>query len=70
MICLQIVKKLFYMLSDFEHEENLLLQFYVSSMVQRNGNSDTLCDCTHNFAAAAGLWFLFGAATLLFHIFI
>ena len=24
------------------------------------------CDCTHNFTAAAGLLFLFGAATLLF----
>jgi len=67
MICSQIVKKLFYKLSDFERARSTLLQFYASSALQRYGNNHTaICDCTHNFAAAAGLLFLFGTATLLF----
>jgi hypothetical protein len=40
MICVQLVKKLFFKLSKFERVRGSLLQFYASSRVQRNGNSD------------------------------
>ncbi len=39
MICSQIVKKLFYKLSDFERARSPLLQFYASSALQRYGNN-------------------------------
>jgi hypothetical protein len=39
MICIQIVKKLFYKLSDFERARSALLQFYASSALQRNANN-------------------------------
>ena len=41
MICVQIVKKLFFKLSNFERVRDSLLHFYASRRVQRNGNSDT-----------------------------
>src|ERR1700675_2955547 len=41
MICVQIVKKLFFKLSNFERVRDSLLHFYASRRVRRNGNSDT-----------------------------
>jgi hypothetical protein len=39
MICIQIVKKLFSKLSDFERVRSTLLQFYASNALQRYGNN-------------------------------
>ena len=42
-------KKLYLFLESFERKEDILLQFYVSSRLQRNGNNDKLlqrCDKT------------------------
>jgi hypothetical protein len=39
---IQIVKKLFFKLSDFERVRSHVLQFYESSALQRNGNNDNL----------------------------
>jgi hypothetical protein len=42
MIGMQIVKKLFFKLSDFERVRSQILQFYGSSELQRNGKNDNL----------------------------
>jgi hypothetical protein len=42
-ICVQSDEKLYLFLENFEHEEDFLLQFYVSSRLQRNGNNYRLC---------------------------
>jgi hypothetical protein len=43
---IQIVKKLFFKLSDFERVRSHLLQCYESSVLQRNGNKDNLVPVT------------------------
>ncbi len=39
---IQIVKKLFFKLSDFERVRSQVLQFYESSSLKRNGKNDNL----------------------------
>lgn len=41
MLWVQIVKKLFLLLSNFEREASSLLQFYESNALQRYGNVNT-----------------------------
>jgi len=43
---IQIIKKLFFKLSDFEYVRSHVLHFYESSALQRNGNNDNLVPVT------------------------
>jgi hypothetical protein len=43
---IQIFKKLFFKLSDFEHVRSHVLQCYESSALQRNGTNDNLVPVT------------------------
>jgi hypothetical protein len=46
MIGIQIVKKLFFKLADFERVRSHVLQCYESNALQRNGNNDNLVPVT------------------------
>ncbi len=55
MICIQIVKKLFFKLSNFERVRDSLLQYYASSWMQRNGINDTTGHAFRGFAQVSSL---------------